>query len=64
MPSEQVSTNRETSELFQVKVTAVNTHCPPRKTKRLGHTRGYKTTFKRVIITVKDGQLGKIFASE
>ena len=41
---------------FQVDVIAVNTHRPPRKRKRLGYTQGYKTSYKRVIISVKRGQ--------
>ena len=43
-------------ETFQVDVTAVNTHRPPRKKKRLGYTQGYKTSYKRAIITIKRGQ--------
>ena len=43
-------------ETFQVDVIAVNTHRPPRKRKRLGYTQGYKTSYKRVIITIKRGQ--------
>ena len=43
-------------ETFQVDVIAVNTHRPPRKKKRLGYTQGYKTSYKRVIITIKRGQ--------
>lgn len=35
-------------EFFTVKVLAVNTHRPPRKTKRLGS----RSNFKRVIITI------------
>ena len=43
-------------ETFQVNVIAVNTHCPPRKKKRLGYTQGHKTSYKRVIISVKRGE--------
>ena len=43
-------------ELFQVKVTAVNTHRPPKKKRRLGYTQGYKTLYKRVIVSIKPGQ--------
>ena len=43
-------------ETFQVDVIAVNTHRPPRKRKRLGYTQGYKTSYKRAIITIKRGQ--------
>jgi len=43
-------------DLFQVKVIAVNTHRPPRKKKRLGISQGYRSRYKRVIITVKAGE--------
>jgi large subunit ribosomal protein L23 len=42
-------------EFFQVKVVGVNTHRPPRRKKRLGLSVGYKSSYKRVIITVKTG---------
>ena len=40
-------------ELFGVVVIAVNTHRPPRKKKRLGLSQGFKTSYKRVIVTIK-----------
>ena len=43
-------------QLFQVKVTAVNTHRPPKRKRRLGYTQGHKTSYKRVIISIKRGQ--------
>ena len=43
-------------EIFSVDVVAVNTHRPPRKKRRLGITTGFKSSKKRVIITVKSGQ--------
>ena len=42
--------------LFEVNVLAVNTHIPPRKTVRVGVTRGYRPSYKRVIITLKENQ--------
>lgn len=48
-------------ELFEVVVISVNTHRPPRKKKRLGLSQGFKTSYKRVIVTVKSGQSSKIF---
>jgi large subunit ribosomal protein L23 len=42
--------------LFEVKVIAVNTHRPPRKKKRLGISQGYRSRYKRVIITIKSGE--------
>nr|YP_009106389.1 ribosomal protein L23 [Fusochloris perforata]AIT95200.1 ribosomal protein L23 [Fusochloris perforata] len=43
-------------ELFNIKIIAINTHILPRKKKRVGTIQGYKTRYKRVIITVKSGQ--------
>lgn len=48
---------------FQVKVLHVNTHRPPSKKRRLGVTRGIKTRYKRVIITLKPGESIPIFSS-
>lgn len=42
-------------DLFNVKVIAVNTHRPPRKKKILGSAKGYRSNYKRVIITLKSG---------
>ena len=43
-------------EIFGVHVLSVNTHRPPRKKRRLGITTGFKSSKKRVIITIKSGQ--------
>ena len=43
-------------EIFKVDVLSVNTHIPPRKKKRLGIATGFKSSKKRVIITIKAGQ--------
>jgi large subunit ribosomal protein L23 len=42
--------------LFNVTVLAVNTHTPPRKQLRVGMTQGFRPSFKRAIITLKEGQ--------
>jgi large subunit ribosomal protein L23 len=42
--------------LFQVNVISVNTHIPPRQTVRVGIARGYRPTYKRAIITLKENQ--------
>ncbi len=42
--------------LFNVQILAVNTHIPPRKRLRVGMAQGYKPTYKRAIITLKEGQ--------
>jgi large subunit ribosomal protein L23 len=43
-------------DLFQVNVISVNTHCPPRKKRRLGAYLGSKPRYKRAIITLKAGE--------
>lgn len=47
---------------FDVNVTAVNTHRPPRKKRRMGLRVGYKPRYKRVIVTIKADQTIPIFA--
>lgn len=42
--------------LFTVDVIAVNTHIPPRHRVRVGMAQGYRSTYKRAIITLKEGQ--------
>lgn len=41
--------------LFNVSVVAVNTHIPPRKQIRVGMAQGFRPTYKRAIITLKEG---------
>lgn len=43
-------------ELFGVNVIGINTHRPPRQKRRAGLTKGYKARYKRVILTLKEGQ--------
>ena len=42
-------------ELFQVKVTGVNTQNPPRKKRRVGKFVGFKPVYKRAVVTLADG---------
>lgn len=44
------------SNLFEVNVIAVNTHIPPRQQLRVGTAQGYRPSFKRAIVTLKEGQ--------
>ncbi len=43
-------------KLFQINVISVNTHIPPRKTVRVGLAKGYRPSYKRAIITLKENQ--------
>ena len=47
-------------DLFQVKVVKVNTMNLPRKQKRVGKFIGYKSQYKRAIVTVASGDEDKI----
>jgi large subunit ribosomal protein L23 len=44
------------SALFNVNVVSVNTHIPPRKQIRVGVAQGFRPTYKRAIITLKEGE--------
>ncbi len=51
--------------LFSVKVLSVNTHNPPRKRRRVGKYLGFKSRYKRAIVTLEDGEpLRKILFPE
>jgi large subunit ribosomal protein L23 len=46
--------------VFPVKIIALNTLIPPRKTRRVGSTAGYRPRYKRVILTLaKNEKLGE-----
>jgi len=47
--------------LFDVKVVKVNTNRPPRKKRRVGRFIGYKTQYKRAIVTLADGDSITLF---
>jgi len=53
---------REAIELlFDVKVTAVNTIKPPRKTRRVGKFMGHRPLYKRAIVTLAPGNSITLF---
>jgi large subunit ribosomal protein L23 len=43
-------------KLFGVTIIALNTHRPPRQRVRVGMKVGYRPLYKRVILTLKEGQ--------
>ncbi|HLP91967.1 MAG TPA: 50S ribosomal protein L23 [Nostocaceae cyanobacterium] len=47
-------------DLFQVKVTKINTAMQPRKKRRVGRFIGFKPQYKRAIVTVAPGDEDKI----
>lgn len=48
-------------ELFDVKVTSVNTSNPPRKKKRMGRFLGHRSQYKKAIITLAAGDTITLF---
>jgi large subunit ribosomal protein L23 len=50
--------------VFPVKIIALNTLIPPRKTRRVGSTAGYRPRYKRVIITLAKNQKLGLFKSD
>ncbi|NEP19702.1 MAG: 50S ribosomal protein L23 [Leptolyngbya sp. SIO4C1] len=47
--------------LFDVKVTGISTANPPRKKRRLGRYIGYRSTYKRAIVTLAPGDSITLF---
>ena len=47
--------------VFNVKVISVNTHRLPRKKRRLGSSQGYKTQYKRAIVTLRKEDSLEVF---
>ncbi len=43
-------------KLFTINIVAINTHIPPRKKRRIGTSQGNLSRYKRVIVTLKEGQ--------
>ena len=43
-------------QMYDVKVTGLNTQNLPRKKKRMGKFMGYKPCYKRAIVTLEDGE--------
>lgn len=52
-------------KIFDVKVQSVNTHKPPSKKRRVGKFIGYRSQYKRAIVTLAEGSsLQSIFFPE
>jgi len=47
--------------LFEVKVMSVNTMRPPRRRKRVGQFMGYKSQYKRAVVTLAPGDTITLF---
>lgn len=48
-------------DLFDVKVIQVNTHKPPRKTRRIGKFIGHRPQYKRAVVTLAPGDSITLF---
>lgn len=60
--SNKLSIKRAIEYLFNVKVLKVNTCNLPRKRKRVGKYLGFKTHYKKAIVTLSDGDTITLFA--
>jgi large subunit ribosomal protein L23 len=47
--------------LFDVTVTRVNTHTPPRKARRVGRFMGHRAQYKRAVVTLAAGDSITLF---
>lgn len=47
--------------MFNVRVTSVNTQNPPRKKRRVGRFSGFRSTYKKAIITLAEGDSITLF---
>lgn len=61
--SEKVEIRRAVEELFKVKVLRVNTMNIKGKPKRLGRFQGYRSSWKKAIVTLKKGDRIEFFES-
>lgn len=59
--SSKISIKAAIEELFNVKVIKINTCNLPRKKKRIGKYIGWKSQYKKAIVTVADGYTINIF---
>ena len=60
--SDKITIKAAIEYLFDVKVTKVNTSQLPRKKKRVGKYLGWKSQYKKAIVTLADGDTINLFA--
>ena len=60
--SDKITIKAAIEYLFDVKVTKVNTCQLPRKKKRVGKYLGWKSQYKKAIVTLADGDTINLFA--
>ena len=60
--SDKITIKAAIEYLFNVKVIKVNTCKLPRKKKRVGKSIGYKSQYKKAIVTLADGYTINLFA--
>lgn len=59
--SNKITIKSAIENLFDVKVTKVNTCCLPRKKKRVGKYIGWKPQYKKAIVTLSEGDIINLF---
>lgn len=62
LSSDKITIKAAIEYLFNVKVTKVNTCHLPRKQKRIGKYLGWKSQYKKAIVTLADGDTINLFA--
>lgn len=59
--SDKISIKTAIEYLFDVKVVKINTCCLPRKKKRVGKYIGYKSQYKKAVVTLSEGDVINLF---
>jgi large subunit ribosomal protein L23 len=62
--STKTSVKRAVESVYGVKVLAVNITVIPAKKRRFGRGIGYKSSFKKAVVTLKDGDAIEFFQAE
>jgi large subunit ribosomal protein L23 len=59
--SDKIEIKKAIENLFDVKITKINTCCLPRKKKRVGKYIGWKPQYKKAIVTLSEGDVINLF---
>jgi large subunit ribosomal protein L23 len=63
LKSNKTEIKKAIEEIYNVKVLSVNTLKMPKKPRRLGKSIGYKSGYRKAIVTLREGDSIKIFES-
>jgi large subunit ribosomal protein L23 len=62
--SDKITIKSAIEDLFEVKVIKINTCRLPRKQKRVGKYVGWKTQYKKAIVTLSEGDVINLFTND